>query len=69
MLFGIAADMPADKGKKGGKCNRTACPNRPAECWSSVEQAFYCVPCAHRINVYCPPGVPRIEIPPSSTAK
>ncbi len=52
----------SDKGEKGGKCNRTACLNRPAECFSHVEQAYYCVPCARAINQYLPANVPPIEL-------
>jgi len=52
-----------DKGLKGGKCNRTACPNRPAECFSHVENAYYCVPCTRKINEYLPAGVKPIEMP------
>lgn len=63
----IIMTQPEDKGKQGGKCNRTACWNRPAICWSSVERAFYCVTCAKEINKYLPRGVSPITIPPEVT--
>jgi hypothetical protein len=58
--------MKNDKGLKGGKCNRTACLNRPAECFSTYENAYYCVPCARKINEYLPAGVAPIQMPAKS---
>lgn len=40
-----------EKGHKNGECNRTACENTPATWWNQYTQAFYCEPCARRINV------------------
>lgn len=54
------AKQPADKGKLLGKCNRTACWNRPASWYSRVMDAFYCFKCAHDINRCSPPGVDKI---------
>lgn len=54
----------SDKGLQNGKCNRAACPNRPATCYSTVERAFYCVPCARKINEWLPPGVVPIALTP-----
>lgn len=59
--------QPEDKGKLNGKCNRGACWNRPAICYSTVERAYYCVTCAKQINVWIPPGVARINIPQEPT--
>lgn len=55
--------QPEDKGKLNGKCNRGACWNRPAICYSTVERAYYCVTCARQINVWIPKGVAQINIP------
>jgi hypothetical protein len=48
----------ADKGVYLGKCNRTACPTRPATWWNRVMRAFYCRKCAREINHCCPEGQP-----------
>lgn len=48
------------KGQKGRECNRSACGNEPATWWSGVERAWYCQPCAFKINDYLPPGVPKL---------
>jgi len=39
-----------NKGKKGLRCNRTACPNTEAYWYNRVTEAYYCQPCANRIN-------------------
>ena len=42
-----------DKGKKGGKCNRTACQRDLSEdhiWWNQYTHAFYCSGCAREIN-------------------
>jgi hypothetical protein len=39
-----------NKGKKGLRCNRTACSTRAAYWWNRITCAFYCQPCAFRIN-------------------
>lgn len=44
------------KGARGGKCNRTACPNMGANWFSKVMQAWYCQPCAFAINAALPAG-------------
>jgi hypothetical protein len=56
----LIATMPLDKGQLNGTCNRTACSNRPATWWSSVERAHYCQPCALKINEYIPEGVAKL---------
>lgn len=38
------------KGLKGGECNRTACNRSPANSFNKSTRAFYCRPCAERIN-------------------
>jgi hypothetical protein len=50
----------ADKGVYLGKCNRTACPTRPATWWNRGTLAFYCPPCAVEINKWGPPGQARL---------
>lgn len=57
-----------DKGKKDGKCNRTRCPNRPATWFSTIEQAYYCEPCAIEINKWVPPHLPKLAKPGASDA-
>jgi hypothetical protein len=52
-----------DQGKPHGKCNRRACNNRPAVCYSDVENAYYCVRCAAEINLWLPANVKPIDIP------
>lgn len=42
-----------NKGKKGLRCNRTACEHTEAYYWNHVTQAYYCQGCAMRINASC----------------
>lgn len=39
-----------DKGKKGGSCNRRACQRPGAAFYNQSTRAWYCPPCAHKIN-------------------
>ena len=39
-----------NKGKRGLRCNRTACEHTEAYYWNRVTNAYYCQPCAHGIN-------------------
>ena len=55
---------PSPKGYLGGLCNRTSCNNDHAHMWSSVECAYYCIPCARRINEVLPSGVALIVAVP-----
>lgn len=48
------------KGQAGHECNRGACENEPAYWYSSVERAYYCQPCAFKINEFLPPGVAKL---------
>lgn len=44
-----------DKGKKNGRCNRTACGSRRDVVWyNRGSQAYYCEACAVLINRYRP---------------
>ncbi len=40
-----------NKGMQGLRCNRTACENQEAYYYNRVMKAYYCEPCAFRINV------------------
>lgn len=42
--------MKADKGKKGGSCNRTACQAAGAHFFNKSTKAYYCAACAKDIN-------------------
>jgi hypothetical protein len=41
------------KGVQGGNCNRAACQMPKANWYNSGSYAYYCAPCAHRINDVC----------------
>jgi hypothetical protein len=43
-------EKKADKGKKAGSCNRTACQRPGAVWWNRGSYAFYCGDCAHMLN-------------------
>lgn len=45
-----AAPQIADKGKYLGKCNRTACPKRPANWYNPNMQSYYCSSCGLILN-------------------
>lgn len=40
-----------NKGKRGLRCNRTACECEEAFYWNKTTQAYYCQPCAIKINM------------------
>ena len=40
------------KGDKNGRCNRTACNNRPAPYFNIITKKYYCVACARLINEF-----------------
>lgn len=40
----------AAKGARNGLCNRSACPNTHAIHFNATMDAYYCTPCARRIN-------------------
>lgn len=42
--------IKADKGRKGGSCNRSACQAPGATWFNSSTRAYYCRTCAHMIN-------------------
>lgn len=42
--------MIKNKGKKGLRCNRTACEHTEAYYYNRVTKAYYCQPCSFRIN-------------------
>jgi len=42
--------MNIPKGAYSGECNRTAGDNRPALYWNRYTHAFYCLPCARKLN-------------------
>ena len=42
-------DAP-DKGKENGSCNRKACQRPGAVFFNTSTRAWYCAPCAHKIN-------------------
>lgn len=39
-----------DKGQKNGSCNRQACQESGATWFNKVMKAYYCQPCALRLN-------------------
>lgn len=43
---------PRAKGTLFAECNRTACRNTHARWWNPNTCAYYCEPCARRINGY-----------------
>ena len=46
-------ERPPNKGKQYGICNRTACDDDRAEFFNHGTNAYYCWPCASRINQSC----------------
>ncbi len=44
----------ADKGEKGGSCNREACQAPGANCYNRGTNKYYCKGCAIRINGFDP---------------
>ena len=47
------AKVNADKGKRGGDCNRTQCQRHNAWWYNKTMQAYYCGDCAGAINESC----------------
>lgn len=47
------AKVNADKGKRGGDCNRTQCQRPHAWWYNKTMQAYYCGDCAGAINESC----------------
>lgn len=43
-------ELKADKGRKGGSCNRTACQKPGADYFNKSTEKYYCGPCADMIN-------------------
>lgn len=44
------SDLHPDKGKKGGRCNVTACQEPGAWYFNKSTRAYYCRDCANEIN-------------------
>jgi hypothetical protein len=42
------------KGEHGETCNRSMCNARPATWFNPSMNAYYCEPCARRINAFMP---------------
>ena len=43
-------ELKADKGRKNGSCNRTACQKAGANYYNKSTMAYYCKQCADSIN-------------------
>lgn len=43
-------ELKADKGKRAGSCNRTACQKPGAYWWNRGSYSWYCTTCAHMLN-------------------
>ena len=54
----MSQELPADKGKFGGSCNRVACLTPGATWLNRYTDAHYCAPCARAINQANPEGFP-----------
>jgi len=46
----MMSELHADKGKKGGRCNVTACQQPGAWYFNKCTRAYYCADCAIEIN-------------------
>ena len=46
-------ERDTEKGKRGGKCNRTACNNEDAWLYNESTRMYYCEKCAILINRAC----------------